>query len=211
MDWWNLLWVGCGVLLNALVLGFWKPWAGAYSGEKGKNVARKEDLNAIVAEIRAVTITQKEIEAKISGDVWHEQMLFTQRRDIYLELIRILQDISNGANNLSYIIGTLKRSAQNEVEQTSMREHFQKQLKELTTARSNFMTASASAVIFCGQQCYLAIRKFSVVVPPGPDLMYDTSIEWADEQARTSNELRLDLVSAAREELGVTKKPPITL
>ncbi len=68
MDW-NWIHTIAIVVLNTLVLMIWKPWAKGYAGEKGKNLARTEDLDRIVAEVRAVTITQKEIEAKISGDM----------------------------------------------------------------------------------------------------------------------------------------------
>ena len=59
--------------LTAAIFGIWKPWLGAYGGEKGKNLARKEDLTEILAEVRAVTITQKEIETKLAGDLWRKQ------------------------------------------------------------------------------------------------------------------------------------------
>jgi hypothetical protein len=55
VDWISWLQGIALVALNNLVLLFWKPWAGAYAGEKGKNLARKEDLNEILAEVRAVT------------------------------------------------------------------------------------------------------------------------------------------------------------
>ena len=62
-----------GIVEHSL-LADWKPWAGAYAGEKGKNFARKEDLNEILAEVWAVTATQREIEAKITGELWKRQM-----------------------------------------------------------------------------------------------------------------------------------------
>ena len=68
MDW-SLVISGAGFTLNALVIGFWRPWLSAYGGEKGKNLARKEDLSEILAEVRAVTKTQKEIESKLAGDL----------------------------------------------------------------------------------------------------------------------------------------------
>ena len=34
-------------VLYVLVLGVWKPWSAAYAREKGKNLARKEDLSLI--------------------------------------------------------------------------------------------------------------------------------------------------------------------
>lgn len=79
MDW-TLVYVIVGVTLNTLVMYVWKPWTAAYVGEKGKTLARKEDLNEILAEVRAVTITQKEIEAKLAGDLWNRQMLWNQKR-----------------------------------------------------------------------------------------------------------------------------------
>jgi hypothetical protein len=76
--------------LTIVLLWFWKPWAGAYVGEKGKNFARKEDLDIILAEVRAITITQKEIEAKISGELWNRQMVWNQRRDAYAGLLKAM-------------------------------------------------------------------------------------------------------------------------
>jgi hypothetical protein len=83
MNWWTFVYVLAAGALNALILGIWKPWGAAYAGEKGKNLARKEDLDAILAEVRAVTITQKEIEHKLAGDLWNQQVLWNQKRDIY--------------------------------------------------------------------------------------------------------------------------------
>lgn len=83
------------VVLNNLVLWIWKPWTNAYAGEKGKNFARQEDLDKILAEVRAVTTIQKEIEAKISGDTWNRQYMFQARRDIYADLLFELRDLEN--------------------------------------------------------------------------------------------------------------------
>jgi membrane protein implicated in regulation of membrane protease activity len=73
MTYWEIASPFVGATLVLLAFWFWKPWAGAYASENGKNLARKEDLDAILAEVRAVTIAQKEIEHKLSGDLWHRQ------------------------------------------------------------------------------------------------------------------------------------------
>ena len=80
-------------IANAIALAVWKPWAQAYAGEKGKNLARKEDLDIILAEVRAITATQKEIEAKISGDLWMRQWRLNQTRDAYVGLLRALSGL----------------------------------------------------------------------------------------------------------------------
>jgi len=52
-------------------------WAGAYLGsylkKKSENLATHEDIGMLVDQVRAVTQTTKEIEAKISSDVWNQQ------------------------------------------------------------------------------------------------------------------------------------------
>jgi membrane protein implicated in regulation of membrane protease activity len=93
MDWTWLYGVAF-VALNNLVLYFWKPWADAYAGEKGKNLARKEDLAAILAEVRAVAIAQKEIDAKISGELWERQCRLNQKRDAYANLLIALNRLN---------------------------------------------------------------------------------------------------------------------
>jgi hypothetical protein len=92
---WNWLQGVTLVVLNNLVLMVWKPWAGAYAGEKGKNLARKEDLNEILAEVRAVAVAQKETEAKISGELWERQWRLNQRRDAYAGLLIALSRLTD--------------------------------------------------------------------------------------------------------------------
>jgi len=56
-------------------------------GERGKNIARQADLELILSEVRAITETQKHIEAKISGEAWHAQWTLTERRNAYISAL----------------------------------------------------------------------------------------------------------------------------
>lgn len=103
MDW-NFIYIIAGAILNALILGIWKPWGGAYAGEKGKNFARKEDLNEILAEVRAVTITQKEIEANMAGELWNRQMIWNNKRDTYAALFKAKDQMENALGPLPVFI-----------------------------------------------------------------------------------------------------------
>jgi hypothetical protein len=95
MDWSAGWYVLASGTLSAIISFALKPWLGAYGGEKGRNLARKEDLDGIVAEMRAVTIAQKEIEAKLNGDQWDRQMRWNQKRDIYGLLLKSLYEIQS--------------------------------------------------------------------------------------------------------------------
>ena len=76
MDW-TWLYVIAGAALNNLILLVWKPWTQAYAGEKGKNFARKEDLDKILAEVRVVGLfeicpsgSESEDSGEGSDDPW---------------------------------------------------------------------------------------------------------------------------------------------
>ena len=48
-------------LLHALIPGFWKLWLRAYGGEKGKNIAHKEDLGVIICGSKGVTAAKRRL------------------------------------------------------------------------------------------------------------------------------------------------------
>ncbi len=56
MDW-PLVVSGASFALNALVIGFCEMKHAAYGGEGERTLHAREDLDAILAEVRAVTIT----------------------------------------------------------------------------------------------------------------------------------------------------------
>jgi hypothetical protein len=87
MDW-TPVYVAAGALLNALILGIWKPWGAAYAGEKGKNFARKEDLDQILAEVRAVTITQKKLNPSSPATCGIDKCFGIKRETLMLHCLR---------------------------------------------------------------------------------------------------------------------------
>lgn len=57
----------------SLVGGWCGAHIGAYLKKKGENLATHEDIDKLVDQVRAVTQTTKEIEAKISDEMWDRQ------------------------------------------------------------------------------------------------------------------------------------------
>jgi len=78
-------------LFGALVGGFIRWW-NAYSEQKGKNLATKEDIDDLVEQTRKLTQTTREIEAKIDDNVWNRQKQWELKRDILLDFVRVMRE-----------------------------------------------------------------------------------------------------------------------
>ena len=59
-----------------------------YLRKKGENLATHEDIGKLVDQVAAVTETTKEIEARISDEVWGRQRLWEMKRDAYFALMK---------------------------------------------------------------------------------------------------------------------------
>jgi hypothetical protein len=172
------------VALNNLVLLFWKPWAGAYAGEKGKNLARKEDLDVILAEVRAVTKSQREIEAKISGDLWDRQMRWQQKRDIYARLLETIGEFQ-------MILG----AAAGETHAGHLEQEWGEDEQRVAT---ELRRQDSVAKLFVSEAAVLALTDLLTAIPPGDDPAVRLSSAVASVEAA-----RQKLVDAAKKDLGL--------
>jgi fructosamine-3-kinase len=174
------------VALNNLVLLFWKPWAGAYAGEKGKNLARTEDLDVILTEVRAVTKSQREIEAKISGDLWDRQMRWQQKRDVYGRLLETIGEFQMilGAEAGKVHAGHLEQDWEWGEDEKRVATELRRQ--------------DSVAQLFVSEAAALALTDLLTAIPPGDDPAVRLSIAVASVEAA-----RQKLVDAAKKDLGL--------
>ena len=170
-------------------LAMWalKPWAGAKSGEKEKNPARKEDLDAIVAELRAVTIVQKEIEHKLSGEFWDRQVRWNQRRDAYIEIINSAEELSG---LYAVLPGVIEKNALTRLNET---------LSQIHSAQQRFSRAITVTMLFGTPECALVLKPFSDSRRP---LLSDPpTADWAKEECNRVASLVAGIVAEARRDL----------
>jgi hypothetical protein len=85
-----------GVIATAVVTGFFV----SYAKKSGENLATKEDLKNLVEQVKAVTQATKEIEARISGDLWDKQKRWELKRDILLDTAKALNEARLAASEL---------------------------------------------------------------------------------------------------------------
>jgi hypothetical protein len=181
MDWTWLYVVG-GVVLNNIVLFFWKPWAQAYAGEKAKNIARKEDLDKILAEVRAVTAATEAIKADINGGLWERQMHWNQKRDLYAGALRLLIKL----RQLYFVI--LNPPRKEDVDPAS---------REVLEAETELVQYWALAQIFSNQEGVNALSE-DMVSP-----LHMDSAEWAKKRVEQLHGVTAELILAAKKDLAI--------
>jgi hypothetical protein len=79
----------------SLIGGGGGAFLGAYLKKKGENLATREDLDKLVEQVRVVTQTTKEIEAKISSDVWTQQKHWEMKRDVLFDAAKIIVELDD--------------------------------------------------------------------------------------------------------------------
>jgi len=85
--------------LAVAVVTFLSGGTGAYLGsylrKKGENLATHEDINKLVDQVSAVTTATKQIETKISSDLWDRQKQWELKREILFDAAKKLSAIDN--------------------------------------------------------------------------------------------------------------------
>ena len=85
--------VGCGLaIILAAFLGSFLP---GYMKKKGENLATHEDIKLLTDQVAAVTTTAKEIEAKISSEVWDRQKRWELTRDVLFVATKRLAEVDD--------------------------------------------------------------------------------------------------------------------
>jgi hypothetical protein len=105
--------------LWSAVIPFVTAGAGAYLGsylkKKGENLAIHEDLSKLVEQMKAVTQATKEIESKISSDVWDRQKAWELKRDILLGATKGIAEVEDALIGLDTVLQVEIRDGKTDV------------------------------------------------------------------------------------------------
>ena len=194
---WIWLQVVAVVALNTLVLWFWKPWVGAYAKVTGELSARQDSLGKILEEVRAVTATQKVIEAKVSGEMWQQQWRQGQKLKIYSQVLQAINEYSIWLSDVSE--GWKFGSPSNPL--STMK-------KDSARISEDFHAAYAVAPLFISKSSLelleTAKAAFSYHSSPFPD----HDLKDADKQWDLLSGVRRDLSSLAKLDLALPGPSP---
>lgn len=98
--------------LTTLIGAFIGSFLGSYLKKKGENLATHEDLDKLVEQVRAVTTTTKEIEARISTDVWDRQKRWEMKREVLFDGTKRLGAIQLALRKYLSAVGVRKMRRQ---------------------------------------------------------------------------------------------------
>jgi hypothetical protein len=135
------------VPIISFVGGWLGSFVGAYLKKKGQNLATHEDLNKLVEQVAAVTKTTKEIEAKISDEVWGRQRLWEMKRDAFFALVKAETAAKDALITLSSVWEVVRAQPPDDPNST---EAVLKASRSWWAACGDFESAGAQAHLVCG-------------------------------------------------------------
>ncbi len=185
------------VPIISFVGGWLGSFLGAYLKKKGENLATHEDINKLVAQVSAVTEATKQIEAKISNEVWDRQRLWEMKRDVLLTLVKA----ESAAKDAWESLASAKRAVKGESPDNPI------VISIIGTAQRDWNTASAELDSARAQVSIVCEKDLDKQLDSIILFMRETAIEISkglgefDEQiSRLANE-RVALRKAIRAEL----------
>src|SRR2546425_12333594 len=89
---------------------------GAYLKRKGENLATHEDVDKLVKQVAAVTQTTKEIEAKISNEVWDRQRQWEMKKEVLFAAAKQISAMEDALLDLNTAFRTAAASPSDSTE-----------------------------------------------------------------------------------------------
>ena len=149
------LWIPLVTLLTSGIGAYF----GAYLKKKGENLATHEDIDKLVQQVSAVTTTTKEIEAKISNEVWDRQKRWELKRDTLFETAKKMSRAQNGLSRVYAVHSTNKRSNNWENDPVRLTKT-NDALKVLNDAADEFEGVILLLTLVCDKEVVQEARKF---------------------------------------------------
>jgi hypothetical protein len=136
--------------LTTLVTAFVGSYLAAYLKKKGENLATHEDIDKLVTQVAAVTITTKQIEERVSDEFWQKQKRWEAKRDAIFEVMRRLGECEAATSELAAIYCKIGNSDLNIEIRQLFQGRVQKALDSHYEAMRQYGIAKNMATLTCG-------------------------------------------------------------
>ncbi len=153
--------------LTTLVAAFVGSYLSGYLKKKGENLATHEDIDKLVHEVATVTQTTKEIEAKISDEVWNRQKRWEIKKDAVVELLRALSDMTEALVHLDSTYkarDAMKDAMKNDNLTVLYSSEISEALDAWTDASRTFSQTMLLVQLVCGDEVKTAMNTLNLHV-----------------------------------------------
>ena len=133
-------------------------YIGSYLKRKGENLATREDIDALVEQVSAVTTATKEIEAKISNEVWDKQKRWELKREVLFET---LKDIAMVKERLTALYLAFQKS-EAQKDNSEKIEKLMQANKSWDEAADNLEKAAFLIALSCEDELKQLVQNFNL-------------------------------------------------
>lgn len=186
--------------LLTLLVGVLVGYLTGYAKKKGENLATHEDIGKLTDEVAAVTKTAKEIEAKISSDVWDRQKRWELKREVLSEATRKASQLNDTLRTLHTTLHLVRNDPfPDDVDLLRRKKEI---LTRWNKAVSEFTETTLWVGVVCGQEVTMAIHDLAVVATTIAVDVNKGEGNYEEEMEKFNGKLFVTL-KAIREELGI--------
>jgi hypothetical protein len=148
--------------LTTLLAAFVGSYLGSYLKKKGENRAIQEDIGKLVEQVSAVTQATKEIETKISSDLWDRQKRWELKREVLFEATKNLAEVEEALLVFNSVL-QVERREQKEG-QPGWAEAKHERIMRWSKASAAFDETRQFVRILCGKETVDFFEAFALLV-----------------------------------------------
>jgi hypothetical protein len=195
--------------LTTLASAFVGSYLGGYLKRKGENLATHEDIDKLTDQVAAVTKTAKEIEAKISSDMWNRQKRWELKREVLFDSAKRITEVEDALHTLDSVL-QVEIDRQHVIDADLEQQWAKNRLRFLNAATALDETRLLVAIV-CAKQTKEAFDAFGVHVKEiAGELSKKKNVYLSSREERSNK--RIVLRTAIRKELGIDaldEPPPV--
>jgi hypothetical protein len=186
------------LVLNAAFLGV-GIYLSSYLKTKAKNLATREDFEGLRQQTASLTQTTREIEAKISSEVWDRQKHWELKREVLFEMGR---QINTAVDTLKRLDNLLQTKTKNPKADQSVWDQMKIVENEKWFEISNLLSESHLFVgVSCGPKAIEALEGFLYIIRTMVGNIYKGDTNCFRANAGKLNDAQEQIRTAIREEL----------
>jgi len=199
------------IFILTLLVGIFVGYLTGYAKKKGENLATHEDIGKLTDQVAAVTKTAKEIEAKISSDVWDRQKRWEMKREVLFEATKRLAEVDLALSMFDVVLQV--ETAREDKNAPDLVAELNKYALRWHTASAAFDETRLFVDAICEPETKQAFDAFRWVTVEVAAKISKKDKDVYDKSRAELTKRRLAVAAAVRKELGVDSlaQPPAEL